>query len=1441
MKLSVLTKNYLIGIFKEKLRLWIIIILIFLSFLISLTGVAITKNIDNSNSRLVNQQINYDYQFDYSARTSDNSKNKKSITPWFLFDSKTQSIKLDENNSYHLSTISMGDLEDDVFYTLDKSDFEIINNTFKFNSIYGIYSNINWNSAYVKNTTLEKLKTLADIGDTKASNYLSYYLTLLSQLSFEKYIDNYFNELTHYWRDKGLSGDDLKNKIINLSTNNDSNYSNQIDATNISGNVDYNLPLVKVTINNDEKIVDYNDLYENGLKGNFGQLALIETLTDSGTATYDIGYLLGNHYEILTGINMSDISPTAGISYSIDSLYSSSWLSSEYAINLTLFSTYYEIIAYVNNFNMTYRNEIIFFDSHNNEKAKFVDKTKINTLDENNFENNSANLIFYKKSSTYSEYDQNSIVIGSSYAYKNHLSVNDNINFQTTTTQVSWNINAIGTDVNDVYPLIYDSDYLTSSKNELIIYATYTLFSNKTIIADNDVKENSRVLLNYLPQNKNEMQSDLNNFKESTATDFLQINQPINAWRNNFSINEYNNSHILLVRNSLNEVSNLFSLIFLTMFIIFFVLVFVSLWILLSYEIKKDAQRIGILKAMGYRNTTMSLCYSLYVLAPTLIAAIFAYPLMLGLQKILIYFVSTFFSIPADIIFLPWQTLFLIISIIIFLFAESFFMVLFKLKISVLNLIYSIEKDKETRIAKFADKVNIKKFTSRLTLKLFLMSASKIIGLNISLTIAALIGTLIVLIPSSVNKIKNDYWSSSNYSSRINYQEPIYNLPFSKYNIYESNGLINNNNDLNEGYPHQGESLLPQYYSIHTNDNSIAEIKNTADVNLNEVVDKELYGNTTYNTAIANLFGFNFLSIYNKSFNIGMFQNIVNTFTDSSGEDHSDLTALVTNFSCQVLPSTFNVEILATDWRQCVVDTVRSQLPASMIKSWTDVNTQTQFSFDFNRTSYNQKTDELFTKFKSNIGHSTQIDTFGIKNDSKMIKVDTKKLSSTNTNIVNVAITQKLAKLLNLSLNDNFNAEIANKEMRYVTKGTNENQSDITRPIKSEWWFYKEKTDSDDYKLVPLDEVDLAHLTYGNIDQNYGQLDGWYKTSTGEYKKYNLIQNVRLLLPGDNNSNEDVDPNKFANFNNGDRNLFSDNNVVEAPKTYSFLNDGLKYYEISPFDWWYQIGSGIESIYDIFSYGGTPNSWYDSAFNHGLFKIENLIKNVDYTVKQIVDIYDENLILMNQENANSIMNYSYKENEINKSWFNGKFSQDTDDPDVFGRIGLSSTNGSYNLSNFNNNVINQSANYYLLGAQKNLFNEIFYISLIICLIFLIIIILASVVSISMISNLFILQYRKMISLMRVIGYSDREINQIILRLLLPNVGISIFIGAIIPSILLFIVEKILWNLNIMLPISFSWFIPLLIVIIGMSIFFITYILVYKFTAKIPIQEEILLQ
>lgn len=491
-----------------------------------------------------------------------------------------------------------------------------------------------------------------------------------------------------------------------------------------------------------------------------------------------------------------------------------------------------------------------------------------------------------------------------------------------------------------------------------------------------------------------------------------------------------------------------------------------------------------------------------------------------------------------------------------------------------------------------------------------------------------------------------------------------------------------------------------------------------------------------------------------------------------------------------------------------------------------------QFNISFNVLPFDKTTDELGTYFvgtpdKKFGNKQYPIKVYGLQNETQLGRPSFMQLYDVNgnslnhtlernneSNSINIVINQTVAKQLDLKTNQTF---------LMATNGS----------------IMKTKAnDSSDYQ-----EIELEKINFNKITNNY---DG----------NENKENNATLL--NQNVSYDQITKTKNGAYANGGNNAtpmlkeVSQGNVVidydnkpwhkfRVAGIYNGYGDPTAYISKTHADQLlhftdYQDENGvpkpgaIKALYEMYK-----REWQEK----GIVKLEN--KNIDFSELKNLSYED-----FSKRDENDTLRVIFK-NEF--PIFNFKLSNSSNLPDMTQTFSISQNYGDFSALGMNggldivDNVSYQGhgqgtiANLLPLYVHKQLLNQITQLVNTVLLFFIIFSLTISFFIILLTSNLVIYENKKIIVTMKTLGYSDAKITNIVIGMYLPVIAAMFLIGFPVGLVIVqYIINLLAYNTTWVLPFLFAWWIPVVVGLIVLGIYAVTFIIEWYALKRIKILQ-----
>lgn len=486
-------------------------------------------------------------------------------------------------------------------------------------------------------------------------------------------------------------------------------------------------------------------------------------------------------------------------------------------------------------------------------------------------------------------------------------------------------------------------------------------------------------------------------------------------------------------------------------------------------------------------------------------------------------------------------------------------------------------------------------------------------------------------------------------------------------------------------------------------------------------------------------------------------------------------------------------------------------------------NPNAQFNVSFNVLPFDKDTDELGTYF---IGTPTKqfnnkqypVKVYGLQNERQLNRASYMQLYDINGNslnsalerssgdTINIVINKTFAKQLQLGTNDTFNMS-TNGNIMQVKEGTNYN------PIKFD------QIDFANINNHPDDTTKDNNANMLTQKVKYGQIKGTTTDEKGAYGNggINATPMLEQVTKGNVAIGHDTEPRykfKVAGVYNGYGDPTAYISKTKADELLHFTD--------------YKDENGTEQL-------GAVNALYQ------LFKREwnqkGTVKNIDFNRLQNYATYQE---FKQNVTENDPLNIVFQ-NEF--PLFNFKFSNSDQLWDTTQTFSVSQDYGDYSALGMNGGNGYQGygqgtvSNLLPLYVHRQLLDQITQLVNIVLLFFILFSLVISFFIILITSNLVIYENRKIIATMKTLGYSDARITNIVIGMYLPLIAIMFLIGFPVGLIIVqTLINYLAFHTTWVLPFFFTWWIPVVVALIVLGIYIITYLIEWYAMKRIKILQ-----
>lgn len=1094
-----------------------------------------------------------------------------------------------------------------------------------------------------------------------------------------------------------------------------------------------------------------------------------------------------------------------------------------------LFETYYQMLGNLTNFNIELTNEVVMWNAEG-QKFRFISSfytTTVNGVNNYNFYNPESYTI-YKKFNGQDLFTRSSFMASNGYVKKNNWKLGNTYQIipgQGGSSENEYRLDALGSDYYNIYPTIYEEDLLTNQANEAIFYINslefekwfnYYSAGNEPKIQTSEYKDVSRAYMRHTGSAES-LENDTNLFNLYVADNMVTLNSVVDAIENN-SFSPYINysranlesvkdTKVLAFRSELlQKVTRGFMLLSIT-----FVLIFVACIIFMIYTIIRKVMisqrgQIGNLKSLGYSNERILVNYILYMIFPTLIIVPIGWIISVFLQTPIMKIFELYFNIPT-LFTVDWQFL------LILLFAFSGLNALVVGLVAYATICKSplelMAPSKSSQpnlfLTRLISKFRFRRFTSKLRMILISTSITGLVTFAGVITLSSFVLTFSSILPSSMSKMKQEYFSPLNYNNDYFYANTIANNPLTRNAFYS----------LDSDATKTNSEVSIFNTNIKVGDKYVNLLKGDLDAN-------------TFAQAFENVIYSNLTSFKGVTLSPGMFDEVI-LASQKTGAG-TNVKNTINQFSCLVLPTLFGQEAIAegNDYKACIKNISNNILPSTIKQMWTNEENFNNFTFNFSSIAYNSAEDEMYTQV-AGVDEKTKLtlsgyglDLFSSTRNTALQNLDLIKYNS-DLDYIPVLINEKL-KVRGYKVGEEFKINTTANKLAL------KNSSDGAI-VANDAWSY-EDSDTPEIKIPDLFSMNLSKFSY-MLPKVDNQSLFYYQDANGEWQKYNNLANV--VLKFDVSS---VDKQLLQEVND-EYTKYSNKTLPSISSTGTFK---VNPYDIYTYDNGEPLPIGLEQIGSV----GT-NSWMNIALNKGLLS-NRLVDTESKTLKivGVEKVYNGDRFYMDQLYANQLLGYDsfaarqkFSDGSSVNIWSNAKMSSNDIVADNFERYMLSPINMNNTLSGFAKYVKPTIGSTDYLKMTKDAMSNLISSTLAIVIVLILICIITSVIVIFLMTDMFVGRYKVFMSYMRIQGYYMHEINSVVMWIYLPLTVLGCLLGiGLVLLILYTAIPSALLAINIAVKFILNWWILGLVSIIVISIFATSYSIILKSLAKVQLSRMI---
>lgn len=778
--------------------------------------------------------------------------------------------------------------------------------------------------------------------------------------------------------------------------------------------------------------------------------------------------------------------------------------------------------------------------------------------------------------------NKNEVVISPQYARQKNIKPGNSIVINNKTFMVS----GIGSDARNIYPTLNLLDPVPNTRTEFIAYVLPDAYHTENWFGTNTVTNNS--LMYFLPwENVQVDDFDIpyfNDYYQRTVFNNNKVDDRNQIDYDQYLIEKYskNNDNVsskyqiennLVVTKDNNQFSNynrgnkvlnatlagfkagvIVGVVFLVVIIIFIT------YLIIKKAIQKDQVSVGILKSTGYSTGKILSSYIAYPILVSLLAVPIGWLIGLVFQIYFTELFNTMFSLPYNVFSFNAVPLVVAIALIAgFVLVATLLSGYRLLKQQALQLIQNNLDISISNTKVHSNSQSNLGFKGRFLLSLTKTNWKKIAITSLVISIATLAITATISIPATISGMKNNYFKTQKYQNYYQYQDPIPNMPLSKYGLSAWSNLDNLNNEnyypvaatmpwpndiiINDSEGNKLAYYNPLDYQGDENSNNFASIikfydSNNKDQNMIDRVGKYL-SNLTNGPLDLNLVAWNYSWLGGRSFSNSMMKDLASI--DQSRD--KNFSSSVINFASTLLPGILNVTNPGVPpGIDAIPEILKETLPGFIRQILDNQSTDAYdyFSIGHNNIVYNPlhndkiggAEDELLTQLQlgsadSNLVKAGFLDVSGINPETKMLVINSdlvKQLKyDSSKNIVPMVINKSFAAKYHLSVGETINAAPNIKTLYY------RNNQGVLRPVPKTSWYYGSDplTQTNDSKTLWNNNANRwnyrGQKPIGDTGYNdaFGyNYDGFYDSQGKEITKetpenWNDVNQIWLKLPDD--------------------------------------------------------------------------------------------------------------------------------------------------------------------------------------------------------------------------------------------------------------------------------------------------------------------------------------
>ncbi|WP_162649370.1 FtsX-like permease family protein [Spiroplasma sp. TIUS-1] len=1122
--------------------------------------------------------------------------------------------------------------------------------------------------------------------------------------------------------------------------------------------------------------------------------------------------------------------------------------------NEGFYTSYYLMVAQLTEFDLDITRQVVMWNELG-EKFRIISAFQ----NEQGKQYDDLNLTLFEKRNLSSKEDSlfgsSTFVSSQSYGRAKSWKVGDDISIIPGLGGIKFRLDGYGVDARNLYPTIYEEDLIPNQLSQAIFYINSYDYKNlfnrntkisKPVVNNNKFQDVSRIFLRSKNPVKHNMLENIEMYKlymadKSSAlgdisAKLLETNNNENIKvSNNVIVQDYGETSFINKRQTLlKQVIDIYIFISILVGVVMIAVIVFVVYNIFNKILNSQRKQIATLKALGYRKSKLIFSFVSFMALPIFIIVPICWILGVFAQIPILNIFSVYFNIENSINY-DWELFlvefFVVLGIII---ALVWFIAYSTIKESALSLMEpKYSKNSTTISSLFAKIFKPKTTSSKLRVALIGTSIRDISLFFITILISITILTAGLVVPTTLNNVKNEYYKPVKMENNYSYTGTIDNVPITRYSFFDNNptSIYNNNpfaykfNSNNSKYVNEGPKNI---FEVTNEDGSWKDDY------------KDFFDSEQYSSIFDNAFANSLMTFKGANINIKLLDRMANIDKQINGSS-KPVTKQIENLACVALPSLFGQSPISgigsnyeSTYSYCIKEMSNNILPSTIKEDWNnDEESFKNFMFNFGSIPIDKK-DDLYTGFVSTIENKStsrvfkDVNVVGVANDQRSIDLKHSNLISKPTGDgekINVLVSDQIFKR-----GFDIGSEI---EMKFNRKFLDLNTIDNSED-KFRIYYEGESTD------INSKEFDLSKLTYS---EDIAKADKSYKLMQNIKLKIDktIIENDKELKKSFDKTKEDYE--KYVNsLNEKPVKVYMDNIIKEDDKSII----------ISPYDIRLANESGelvdLDSaqLIDLMSKGGTNNLLNLSLANK-LFTVKTdyeKISELTLVVAGAERIYDRQRILMNQVDANKILGLRnpsdsvelFDGREIN-IWSNSKMSRENNINDQIKRMMMTTELGNNATSNLDDSLIESVGKVDYVSKEKEAFINMIVSSYSISIIFVVIFLIVAIITLYNITDIFVGKFKIFIGFMRLQGYRKGEINAIIMSIFLPVAILGIIIPLVAYSIILGVtLPNALLAAEVSVPFIISWWIIPIVFIVGIIIYLITYFAIFESMKRVSLSK-----